>query len=163
MMNKGKSTNPEVLKKMGATERTPPDKEKIFARAADLIAVFLSAERVLITLRNAETGALEARAAKGLEIANVLVEGEVSLSIATEVLEKGKPIVTFDASDDRRYGDKTSVVLSGLRSVLCVPLKTPGTVWGYIYVDNRKESGVFFDKHLRTLSMFADWLITIIL
>jgi GAF domain-containing protein len=152
----------DILKKLDATKRHPPDRNKILERAVDLIATFLNAERVLISLRSTETGKLEARAGHGLDLANVFLSGDVSLSITTEVLEKGSPIVSFDASDDRRYGDKTSVVLSGLRSVLCVPLKTHARVWGYIYVDNRKESGVFFDKHLKSLSQFADWLITVI-
>jgi len=161
-MDKTPRQGSDILRKLDATLRNPPDRDRIVQKAVELVATFLNAERVLIALRSTETGKLEARAGHGLDIENVLIAGDVSLSIANEVLEKGQPVVSFDASDDRRYVDKTSVVISGLRSVLCVPLKTHARVWGYIYVDNRKDTGVFFDKHLRSLSQFADWLITVL-
>jgi sigma-B regulation protein RsbU (phosphoserine phosphatase) len=50
---------------------------------------------------------------------------------------------------------RESVVILGLRSVLCVPLALKNNLLGVIYVDNRLQAGIFTQSDLELLSAIA--------
>lgn len=81
---------------------------------------------------------------------------EVSRSIALEVVRRGEPVVSDDASDDTRFDEMASVYNLKIRSVLCVPLIAHGTTLGAIYLDNRFTRGTFTEQDSENLAAFAD-------
>jgi sigma-B regulation protein RsbU (phosphoserine phosphatase) len=50
---------------------------------------------------------------------------------------------------------RESVLILGLRSILCVPLRIKSEVLGVVYVDNRLQAGIFSHEHLELLTAIA--------
>jgi sigma-B regulation protein RsbU (phosphoserine phosphatase) len=61
-------------------------------------------------------------------------------------------VLTSDAQSDARFNMRQSVMLLGLRSVLCVPIKIKDKVLGVVYADNRFEVGIFTQADLNLLT-----------
>jgi len=83
-------------------------------------------------------------------------EFKISRSVAEEVLQTGKPLITVNAMDDSRFQDFLSVHNLRLRSILCVPMTVRRVVRGAIYVDNRFQDRAFTSTHSSLLSALAD-------
>ena len=79
-----------------------------------------------------------------------------SMSIVGEVLRTGRAVLVYDASSDSRFGAARSVVGSGLRSVLCVPLRVDGAPRGALHVANRSAPGMLTANDLFLIEAFAD-------
>lgn len=82
----------------------------------------------------------------------------ISWSIASEVLEKGRPLVTVDALEDSRFSVTASIHQLKLRSIICLPLKAGPEVLGAIYLDNRERRSAFQPGLAAALNPFADWM-----
>jgi sigma-B regulation protein RsbU (phosphoserine phosphatase) len=72
-----------------------------------------------------------------------------------QVAQAGDPVLTSDAQRDERLRMRLSVRGLGLRSILCVPLKSRDQVSGVIYVDNRLQAGIFSQDDLDLLAAVA--------
>ncbi|MGD8624137.1 MAG: GAF domain-containing protein [Anaerolineae bacterium] len=83
-------------------------------------------------------------------------EDQVSRSILRQVADSGEPLVLRDAAQDPRFGAADSVVILGLRSVMCVPLISQGETRGAIYVENRSIRGRFCDDDVIPLVLLAN-------
>lgn len=77
---------------------------------------------------------------------------QFSSTVVQRVKETGEPWQTLDAFHDSKVSMTASLVLSGARSVMCVPLR--GT--GQLYADNRLGPGKFEDPELALLTILAD-------
>ncbi len=116
----------------------------------------IGAERGCLLLRDAATGELVFRAARNLDERIMDSESfEISRTVVERVANEGVPILTINAKEDPRFGQRTSVIAYGLRSILCVPLIAKGETIGVIYVDNRLKVGQFTERHLELLSNIA--------
>lgn len=95
--------------------------------------------------------------ASGIDPETIWTFGEVSRELLGNVLREGEPICLMDALQDPKYGDRNSVIISRLRSILCVPLRSPATnrVFGLLYADNRIRSGAFHKDHLAKARLFG--------
>jgi PAS domain S-box-containing protein len=123
----------------------------------DNVIDLTGAERGYLVLREEETGELEFRVARNLDRETLQNESfEVSRTIVTEVAESGEPVVTTNAQADPRFQAQESVVSYSLRSILCVPLRSREEVIGVMYADNRIKSGLFGERELNLLIMFAN-------
>ena len=80
---------------------------------------------------------------------------QISRSITQKVLDEGSSVLTSDAQHDPRFQERRSVVLSGLRSVMAVPLAVEGRVSGMIYVDNLLHINRFKERDLQLLTLIA--------
>ncbi len=80
---------------------------------------------------------------------------EISRSISEQVLKEGKSVLTSDAQQDPRFQERSSIVLSGLRSVMAVPLTVEGRISGMIYVDNPFQTNRFTERDLQLLTLIA--------
>lgn len=93
----------------------------------------------------------------GLPQDNVWQTAELSHTVFQTLLEEREPIVMFDAIGDPRYGNQTSALLSGLRSILFLPLYNPvGRMAGFVYADNRTKTGAFEQTHLQMVSTYVE-------
>ncbi len=116
----------------------------------------LAAERCLFLYQEKEAEEMVVEAAHGIEPGTVFTTAEISQELLRSVRREGKSIVLLDAGSDPKFGNRTSVVLSNLRSILCVPLRHPSRlVVGLLYVDNRIKAGAFTDKHLKLAEEFG--------
>jgi serine phosphatase RsbU (regulator of sigma subunit) len=80
---------------------------------------------------------------------------QISRSISEQVLRQGISVLTSDAQHDPRFQERRSVVLSGLRSVMAVPLAVEGRVSGMVYVDNPFHINRFTERDLQLLTLIA--------
>ena len=71
---------------------------------------------------------------------------------------RGEEVVFLDAAGTQKPQAPGSLLTAGVRSVLAVPMQTPGKVYGMIYIDNLAVAGLFQDKELRLLRILADIL-----
>jgi hypothetical protein len=116
---------------------------KCWNSVIDEVIAALHAERGFIMLHEARRPA-DFRVARGLDQTTIdQPQSQVSQSVVQKVAQEGQPILTSDAQTDTRFNMRQSVMLLGLRSVLCVPVKIKEKVLGVVYADNRFEAGIF--------------------
>jgi sigma-B regulation protein RsbU (phosphoserine phosphatase) len=75
--------------------------------------------------------------------------------VVERVAREGQPVLTSDAQSDDRFSMRQSVMILGLRSILCVPLRIKDHVSGVVYVDNRLQAGIFTQADLELLTSIA--------
>ena len=135
------------------------DREKeinsILETIMDGVIEVVGAERGFLLLSD-EDGRMDFKVARNMDHEKISKpEFKVSNSISRSVIETGLPILTRDAQTDDRFQSKISVLSLKLRSILCVPLKSPQGVIGAVYVDNRFVSDLFNEENLELLNAFA--------
>jgi adenylate cyclase len=81
---------------------------------------------------------------------------ELSQTILNEVLNHHNAVLSSDATMDSRFGGSQSIIMQGIRSTMCVPLKANDDLLGMIHVDTRLAIGVFTEKDLQILTVFAN-------
>jgi phosphoserine phosphatase RsbU/P len=113
------------------------------------------AERGFLMLPDAD-GRLVFRAARGMDQQTIEApEFQISRGVVERVAREGRPCLTSNAQDDAWLSKRESVMVLGLRSILCVPLQLKGATLGIIYVDNRLQAGLFTPDDLELLTAIA--------
>jgi diguanylate cyclase (GGDEF)-like protein len=79
-----------------------------------------------------------------------------SNSIIGRAINDKTPLIISDATLNEELKYQASVIINGLRSVLCAPIITHGEVLGVIYLDNRLVSGLFSQEDLDILDLIAN-------
>ena len=131
------------------------DLQTVLDQVMDAIIQLTSAERGFLMLRD-DDGNLTVTAARNLDQQTVSSDNfKYSRTIANQVLDAGKPILTTNAAEDPRFAGQASIVAQALRSIMATPLWARGRVIGVIYVDNRAVEGLFDDDDLTALDTLA--------
>lgn len=131
------------------------DLNEVLNRVIDEVIQILHAERGFIMLFG-PGGSQMFSVARGLDRQTIdQPQSQVSQSVVQKVTSEGQPILTSDAQTDSRFNMRQSIMLLGLRSVLCVPLKVKDEVKGVVYADNRFEVGIFTQADLELLTAIA--------
>jgi len=130
--------------------------KQVLEDVMDTVVNLTGAERAYLMLREEESDELKIRAARNWEQES-LSAGEVSFShsVVSLALDKGEPVITTNAQTDARFEGRESVVVQGLRSILCIPLTLRGQVVGVLYADNRIQQGVFAQSMVPLLTAFG--------
>lgn len=130
--------------------------DEVLDRVLDTAIELTSAERGFIMLLDRESGVLHFAAARNLQREDLESQAmQISRSIIQQVLDSGQGVITTNAQTDPRFAEQQSVIMYGLRSVLCVPLQMRGQVIGAMYLDNRAQQGMFARHHLESMQVFA--------
>lgn len=79
-----------------------------------------------------------------------------SKTIAEQCMLTGEPIVTTDAQVDGRFATNASVHAMRLKSVVCVPIRSPSGTLGALYLDNRFQRGTFDAEDIDMLAAFGN-------
>lgn len=80
----------------------------------------------------------------------------VSRTMAREALREGKAILTSDATQDARYESQDSIADHGIRSAICVPLKTPTRNLGVVSVHRLTPLSYFAEEDLEFLVVICN-------
>ncbi len=132
------------------------DVDTILSQVMDTVVQLTGAERGFILLKNAQSGEIEFRIARGIDREQLGREDfKVSNTIINQVLTSGEPLLTDNAGQDDRFTGTESIVGYQLRSILAVPLSTRGEIIGVVYCDNRILSGLFKAHEMNLLQAFA--------
>ena len=130
------------------------DLEQALEITVDTMIALVDAERGFVLLRRDERfSVVVARNLDGDAIRRS--KAKVSRSIADLVLESGEPIVLDDAGEDEYFSTRESVMALRVRSIACLPLVGQQGVVGAIYLDNRFQPGLFTERVVGILDIFA--------
>jgi len=134
------------------------DIDDLLARVLELVFEWVEADRGCIMLLDADTGILQPKARRDRR------EGSpesmmISQTILDYVLTNREGVLTSDAREDDRFSGGHSVVRTGVREAICVPMQGRYEIVGVIYVDTTTplagmlERGRrrFTDEHLKLM------------
>ncbi|WP_119071820.1 PP2C family protein-serine/threonine phosphatase [Aggregatilinea lenta] len=132
------------------------DLDEVLENVMERVIDVTGAERGFLMLCDADRDQLEFKVARGMDRSEIeSPEFQVSYTIVRQVARDHVPLLTDNAQYDTRLGGQSIIVL-GLRSILCVPMAVKGRLIGLVYVDNRLQTGLFNEDHLALLAAFAD-------
>ncbi len=133
------------------------DQRELLGRVMAQLIEVVHAERGFLMLFDEQSGTLRFAAARGAD-GQPLAEGDSGISQGTvaNVWATQQPILTTDAQEDDRLREHQSVVVYGIRSVMCAPLRMRGHGVGVVYVDSRTEAALFTPAHLDLLAAFCN-------
>ncbi len=141
----------EIIKRLAEEHELDRLLERITESAVDLSG----AERGLVLLVD-ESGKLETRTVSSAERGEEDPHVAFSRSIAEAVLIDGEPLISVDATDDRRFNEYLSVHRLMLRSVACIPIRGRSGPVGVLYLEHRRHRSRFSDASVDLLFAFAD-------
>jgi len=130
------------------------DLDPLFHRIVALAVEQAGAERGLLLLRGADSGALEPVASEGVEDRTAHDAIRISHSVLARA-DEGHAILARDARAHPELSGAESVALFDIRSVMCVPLRLEREVLGTLYVDTRGAHAAFSEADLRFLEALA--------
>lgn len=81
--------------------------------------------------------------------------GEISNSVVQQVMEKGEPIICFDALTDERFRGAKSIRIQQIQSIAAVPLTIKARPIGAIYLDSIQKRAGFKSESLSFITAFA--------
>jgi Nif-specific regulatory protein len=146
--------NLNALLKISRLVHSIRDLEQLQAQILDLIFEVAPAERGAILL-DGKGGDQFASVFARHRLARTAEPVRVSRTITRKVLEQGVAILGADVPHSGGFREVESLVISNVRSLLCVPLTIFQKVIGCIYVDTT-SGGTRFDKdHLELVAAIA--------
>jgi signal transduction histidine kinase len=126
--------------------------DKVLEHVIDGVIQVTHAERGLLLMKNSQ-GGMEVRVARNFDQTAIALDSiTASSSILDRVRRTGAPVVLSDTLDTAVSG---SIRDLGLRSVMCVPLKTQSGLLGLIYVDSHQRARRFADADLELFETLA--------
>jgi len=131
---------------------TVTDLGELMDRTAKMVLEIIKADRALIMLVDDQSGELLPRATRTRGGLQSVGDIRFSKTISRQVFETGRSVLTSDAMEDYRFLASESIVLQGIRSTLCVPIKTKERTLGIIHVDTLGKIMGFSQEDLELLA-----------
>jgi len=134
------------------------DIDELLGRILQLVFEWVEADRGCIMLLDPEAKQLRTKARRDRRVGEA-TSMAISRTILDYVLDRGEGVITTDAQDDDRFSGGNSVVRTGVREAICVPMQGRYGTVGVIYVDTTVPLGdaiergkrLFTDEHLKLL------------
>ncbi|NBT12589.1 MAG: FHA domain-containing protein [Planctomycetia bacterium] len=151
-------SNVQVMYRTALAAGRTLDIDELLGRILQLVFEWIEADRGCIMLLDPETRALTTKARRDRRVGDT-TSMAISRTILDYVLERREGVLTSDAQDDDRFASGNSVVRTGVREAICVPMQGRYDTVGVIYVDTTvplgesMESGRrrFNDEHLKLM------------
>lgn len=124
------------------------DFDEALDNAMDAIMQVTNAQRGFLMIREGEgaeiddTQSFQVLVARGIDGATIESEG-YSTTVVKEVATTRKPLLTNNAQFDSRINAGQSIIMRGLRAILCAPMMVQDRLIGVVYVDTSMKSGIF--------------------
>lgn len=142
-----RSLTPSLNPGMGLGELLP--------RVVASMLQLTSAERGFLLLADPD-GKLEIAAHAGLSPEDFEAEEfSGSLGAVQRVLDTDGPVVSADARSDAELGERASIIATGIRALLCVPVHALDRLIGVMYADSRKPGAAFTELDIEILEALA--------
>lgn len=129
------------------------DIDVLLARILDEVFKLLPADRGVILLMDPATRKLTPRATK--QRSDKKEDIVLSNTVINEVFGSGEAVLTSDATLDSRFSAAKSVMATGMRSTMCVPMIYRAQLYGIVHLDSLFARGVFSNKDLQILTGLA--------
>ncbi|MGH2508779.1 MAG: GAF domain-containing protein, partial [Ktedonobacteraceae bacterium] len=131
--------------------------DEVLRLVMDQVIDVVNAERGFLVLLDPATGELRFEIARDKEARSIDVSAfdfKISRSTVERVMRTRQPMVTgHDAQVE--LGNQESVVIHGIRSIMCAPLIVRDTCIGAVYVDSRIIASLFVPKQGDLLMAFC--------
>jgi signal transduction histidine kinase len=135
------------------------DIDQLLQRILELIFEWVEADRGCVMIVDQETGELTPASSRNRTGAKSDERLTVSRTILDYVMEHKEGVLTSDAREDQRFETAQSIVQSGVREAICVPLQGRYGTVGVIYIDTytppaqvlMKKSNRFNEEHLKLM------------
>lgn len=143
-----------VISQVGLALLSQVSLDEVLKQIVGLVLDAIPADRAFLFLRETGQGDLICKVAcyRGREPTEVESVVTISRSITEEVVGRGRSVLTSDALADERFRQRESILLSGIRSIMAVPLSVNNQVIGMIYVDSPMNVNCFGDEDLQLLT-----------
>jgi len=146
------------LFQMGKKLLAEVEPDKLLATAMDYAISISGAERGIIILFDG-TGAIQFQTARNLKKEDIEnPEFHISRTIIEKVKTEKQPICFENALEESSLKRSKSVEELQLLSVICLPLKQGNELFGVVYLDNRKFSGIFKPETYSFVNEFTDYI-----
>ena len=132
------------------------DPNELFDKILDEIFTTVQPERASILLIDPKSEQLEVKASREQDKKGVSHRVGVSQSVIGHVFEKKESIFIDDAMYDPQFSLKSSVILHGIRSAMCSPIRGSDRIIGVIHVDRAIRGSEFGKEDLNLLDAIAN-------
>lgn len=127
--------------------------DDVLNNVMDSVMTLTKAQRGFLMIAG-DDGELRVLVSKGLDDQTIEREG-FSTTVVKQVVESCQALLTNNAQFDDRYQASESIILRGLRAILCAPMLVKGRLVGVVYVDSAMRAGSFSSADLELLSAVA--------
>ena len=151
-------SNVQVMYRTALAASHTLDIDELLGRILQLVFEWIEADRGCIMLLDPETRQLHTKARRDRRAGDA-TSMAISRTILDYVLERREGVLTSDAQDDDRFASGNSVVRTGVREAICVPMQGRYDTVGVMYVDTTVPLGEsleagrrrFSDEHLKLM------------
>src|SRR4029434_9296260 len=114
------------------------DRDELLKTVRDLVFLEFKPDRGFILLQDSPTARPQPAVVRYKTRPRTLDEGRIPVSrtIVQHTLEKGEGILSTNAMNDQRFRSGDSVQDYGIRSAICVPIRTAERTFGVIHIDS---------------------------
>jgi response regulator RpfG family c-di-GMP phosphodiesterase len=127
------------------------DAKKILARIITLSSEAVGADHGYVFVKGEDKDSRELNLEASYEKKGSRAPA-VSTTIIKRVMKYGRAILTSDASVDQRFSSKSSVMIHGVKSVLCAPLVAMEQILGVIYLSSSDPGVVLSTEDLELIT-----------
>ena len=124
--------------------------DNVLDNVMDSIMQVTKAQRGFLMIADDEHDALEVLVARGIDGETIEKEG-YSTTIVNEVVSTREPLLTNNAQFDTRFQAGASIIMKGLRAILCAPMIVRDNLIGAVYVDTAMRAGAFTPNDMELL------------
>lgn len=147
----------QALSEIAQTINTIQEIEPLLEKVLEIAMESLAADRGFILLKSAETSrGFDVRTSRNFSDKQISAITQFSTSVIQDVLNKGEPILLFEAQKDPIYKETESIVIQKIQSIACVPLSIKNRQIGAIYLDSLTQRSRFTDASLPFITAFAN-------
>ena len=129
------------------------DIDLVLNRILDRTFEFLRYDRAIILLAN-KRGKLKTRVYRNVSDENK--QQQLSTTLIRHVVQKREGVISSDLLTDNRFNKADSIILSGIRSSMAVPILHKEEVLGVIMIESTKKTGAFTKKDLLLIMNIAN-------
>ncbi len=126
------------------------------ANVIDAMMQATKAERGVLMGYDEETGQLRLLGAHGITGEKLAQEEAYSTTIVNQVVATRQALLTNNAMFDTRITPGQSIIMRGLRAILCAPMLSQDRLVGVVYVDTSMRTGAFTEADRDLLSAIAN-------
>lgn len=122
------------------------DIDQLLRRIMDLIFEWVEADRGCIMLLDPELKQLRPKVRRDRKGSRAEEKISISSTILDYVMQRSEGVLTSDARQDDRFDTAASIVHSGVREAICVPMQGRYDVVGLIYIDTSTPAARALDR-----------------
>jgi serine phosphatase RsbU (regulator of sigma subunit) len=145
-----------LISKVGVALLSPSALAEVLPTILELVFDGIPAERAFLLLRDDDGGEPRVEAASYRDGRKApTAEVRISREVQRQVIEERRSVLSTDAQIDERFKNRESVILSGVRSIMAVPMQVGARVLGMLYADSPLEVRPFGRDDLQVLTTIA--------